>query len=82
LNQSKNAKAVQAGFLHHEPKGVVAIDQKAGGQGLQETRLYTYAVEESKELHLITIGNKNRQSEDIKLASDFVDALRNEVEGQ
>jgi hypothetical protein len=77
LNQSKSARAVQAGFLHSEQKGVIAIDQKGGGQGLQETRLYTYAEQELKELHLITIGNKNTQSNDVKLASDFVEILLN-----
>lgn len=83
LNQSKNSRCVQAGFLHTEQKGVIAVDQKAGGQGLQETRLYTYADEELKDLHLITIGNKDSQAGDVKLASDFVEALKNnEVEGQ
>ena len=34
LAASKNSKAVQAGFLHHEPAGVVAVDQKGGGANL------------------------------------------------
>lgn len=31
LKQSKNAFCVQAGYLHPEPRGVVALDQKGGG---------------------------------------------------
>lgn len=42
LEIAPNCKAVQAGFLHNEPKGIVAVDQKGGGGNLQETRLYTY----------------------------------------
>jgi len=37
LNCTVNAKAVQAGFLHPEPMGIIAIDQKGGGNNLQET---------------------------------------------
>jgi predicted hotdog family 3-hydroxylacyl-ACP dehydratase len=82
LNASKNSRSVQAGFLHTEQKGVIAVDQKGGGQALQQTRLYTYADDQKKDLHLITIGNKNEQSSDVKLASNFVDDLRSEVESQ
>lgn len=74
LNHSKNRLCVQAGFLHNEPAGIVAIDQKGGGKGLQETRLYTYPDEESKNLYLILIGNKNSQSSDIKNAKAFVES--------
>jgi len=72
LNTAKNPKAVQAGFLHHEPAGVVAVDQKGGGGNLQETRLYTYADAAGKLLYIITIGNKNEQPADIEFAKDFV----------
>jgi hypothetical protein len=72
LNQAPNAKAVQAGYLHHEPAGVVAIDQKGGGASLQETRLYTFAKEPEQVIYLITIGNKDDQPSDIAFARDFV----------
>lgn len=68
-----NAKAALAGYLHPEPAGVVAIDQKGGGGSLQETRAYTYADEAEKVLYLITIGNKDSQSNDVKLGKQFVE---------
>jgi len=76
INVAPNARAVQAGFLHNEPGGVVAVDQKASGPGLQETRLYTFADSETKTLHLITVGDKNSQSTDIKFCSGFVKSLK------
>jgi hypothetical protein len=76
LKQSKNAFCVQAGYLHPEPRGVVALDQKGGGPALQETRLYVYPDEGKRILYLITIGNKKSQSDDIKLTSRFVGSLK------
>jgi hypothetical protein len=75
LNAAKNSKAVMAGYLHQEPKGAVAVDQKGGGANLQETRLYTYADDENRVLHLITIGDKDAQAGDIQFCNDFVDTL-------
>lgn len=76
LNTAPNSKAVQAGYLHNEPQGVKAVDQSGGGAGLQETRLYTFADDNTRTLWLITIGNKNEQSEDIQFCRKFVDSLR------
>ena len=76
LKTSLNSRAVQAGYLHPEPGGVVAIDQKGGGANLQETRAYTYADDEKKILYLITIGNKSSQGSDIALSKNFVRDLR------
>jgi hypothetical protein len=76
LTESPNSKAVKAGYLHDEPAGVVAIDQKAGGSGLQETRLYTFADDKTRTLWLITIGNKAEQPKDIQFCRRFVDSLR------
>jgi len=72
LRQSPNSKAVQAGYLHREPGGVIAVDQKGGGANLQETRAYTYADDEKKILYLITLGNKSSQRADIELSKVFV----------
>lgn len=73
--QGKTSKCVQAGYLHNESKGVVAVDQRKGGVGLQETRLYTFALDNVRELHLILIGNKNTQSDDVISAADFAESL-------
>lgn len=80
LNATANAKIVQAGYLHSEPNGVIAIDQKGGGVGLQETRLYTFADSNTKILHLITVGDKQSQTKDIKFSSDFVKNLQGNQE--
>jgi hypothetical protein len=72
LNAAPNARAVQAGFLHGEPSGVVAVDQKGGGRNLAETRLYTFADDWAKVLHLILIGDKGSQAKDIQTCREFV----------
>ncbi len=76
LNVSKNSKCVEAGYLHKEPMGVVAIDQKGSGANLQETRLYTYADDEQKLVHLIAIGGKDAQHSDIEYSKAFVQFLK------
>jgi hypothetical protein len=76
LNLAPNPRVVQAGYLHPEPCGVVAVDQKGHGSNLQQTRLYTFADPETKTLHLITIGDKRSQSEDIKLSKAFAKDLQ------
>lgn len=76
LNASKNSLSVQAGFIHTEGSGVLALDQKGGGAGLQETRLYLFAEDQTHTIHLITIGNKNGQSADVKLAHQYRESLK------
>lgn len=75
LNAAPNPKAVMAGYLHPEPMGVVAVDQRGGGGNLQETRLYLYPDEEQKVLYIITIGNKDEQSADVEFCKAFVKSL-------
>ena len=79
LNVAKNARTLQAGFLHPEPLGIIALDQKGGGVGLQETRFYTFAQEERQTLWIITLGNKNSQPSDIRIAKEFVAFLLSEA---
>jgi hypothetical protein len=71
LNASKNSKCVQGGYLHHEPEGVVAVDQKGLGANLQETRMYTYADDKKKIIYLLKIGNKDSQHSDIEYCKGF-----------
>ena len=65
LARSPAARSVQAGFLHPEPYGMVAVDQRGGAGGLQETRLYCYAHSGSRTVHLLGIGDKSSQSADL-----------------
>ena len=75
LNVAPNSRAIQAGYLHPEPGGLLAIDQKGAGRKLPETRLYVYAHDATKVLYLITIGNKATQASDLRLARKFVESL-------
>ena len=82
LNVSKNSKAVQAGYLHTEQSGVLAVDQRGGGGNLQETRLYTYADDETKTVYLIAIGDKDAQHADVEYSKEFVRTYKNRAETQ
>ena len=79
LNELNALGVINAGYLHPEPNGVKAIDQRSGGKNLAETRLYTFANVKSKVLYLITIGNKDSQPEDIKDSKKFVEFLKKEI---
>jgi hypothetical protein len=78
LNVSKNSKCVEAGYLHKESGGVIAIDQKGFSGNLQETRLYTFAIDAAKTVHLITIGNKESQHSDIEYSKTFIEQFGTE----
>lgn len=80
LNQGAKLRQIKFGFFHHEPRGVLAIDQ-GGGTGLKETRLYTYPNTASQFVHLITIGDKKSQTADIRHATKFVDTLNENEQG-
>lgn len=68
------------GFVHNEPHGVLAIDQKGGhGAGLAQTRLYVYpdqSMPGAPVMHVITLGDKGSQAADIQFCSEFVLSLR------
>jgi hypothetical protein len=72
LNTITNPQLIEAGYVHHEPQGVKAIDQKGGGKDLKQTRLYIYTYEKDKMLHLITLGDKKTQSEDLAYCKEFM----------
>lgn len=76
LNTLPHCRAAQAGFLHQEPAGIWALDQKGPSRTkLQETRLYVFPVDETRTLHIITVGNKNSQTADLRAALDYVRSL-------
>ena len=75
LARSPSARSVQAGFLHSEPHGMVAIDQRGGVGHLQETRLYCYAQADLRTLHLLGIGDKSSQSADLARLSPVARSL-------
>jgi hypothetical protein len=76
LCRGQKPKDAKFGFIHPEPGGVLAIDQKGGGQSMKETRLYIYPDEESECVFVITLGDKDSQTEDIQTCRDFVKSFR------
>jgi hypothetical protein len=78
LDSGASPRLIKAGFIHPEPKGAVAIDQSGAPGSSRETRLYIYAFEVARVVHLITIGDKNTQADDIKDVKRYVDAVRKE----
>ena len=80
LNYGAKPEHARFGFIHTEPRGVLAIDQKGGGPSLKETRLYAYPDTETRLVHLITLGDKSSQEADIRYASEFVDHLHQQEE--
>lgn len=76
LDGLPHCRTAQAGYLHHEPAGLWAIDQKGPSRTkLQETRLYIFSVDETKTLHIITVGNKNSQAADLRCALEYARSL-------
>lgn len=71
-------RQIRAGFIHIEPNGVIAIDQKGGKKRLklQQTRLYLYCDIDSKTVYLLAIGSKNTQKTDIAACSLFMKNFR------
>jgi hypothetical protein len=79
LEEGVKPLQIKHGFLHNEPLGVVAIDQRGGGKNLAQTRLYVYPDTETEVLHVITLGDKRSQKkEDIPTCRLFVQRLRKE----
>ncbi len=78
LKCAGNPLQVNAGFIHPEPVGIKAIDQKGGNKKikLKQTRLYIFPCTEEKVLYALTIGNKQSQKEDIKWCQDFVKRIK------
>lgn len=82
LEVSKNSMCLQGGYLHKEPMGVIAVDQKGSGPNLQETRLYVYPDDEMKTVYLLKIGGKAAQHSDIECCKRFVISFKRQKEDE
>lgn len=81
LKQNVHPQKITAGFIHRNyPHGIKSIDQSRSDEKLKETRLYIYPDTKKGILHLITIGEKGKQSEDVKFCIDYVKEIRKEIE--
>ncbi|MGR3303066.1 MAG: hypothetical protein ACUZ8I_11255 [Candidatus Scalindua sp.] len=76
LEDHVSPQKITAGFIHKEPCGIKAIDQRGGEEKLKETRLYIYPDTTKSTLHLITIGDKKTQSVDIKFCNKYVKKIK------
>jgi hypothetical protein len=65
LQQFGAIKAFQVGFLKSEGQGVYRIGQ-TGVKHARETRLYVHVDETAKVARVLTIGDKDSQSDDIR----------------
>ena len=75
LNLSPHSQLIVAGFIHPEPLGVWALDQRGSMGNLQATRLYCYAERSRKNLHLLAIGSKDTQAADIFRVTEIVNSI-------
>jgi hypothetical protein len=77
LNTGCRPTDIKAGYIHPEPQGVIAIDQKKSGHAnLGETRLYVYPDSDKRDLYLVTLGSKSTQKDDIAECRTFMKGLR------
>jgi hypothetical protein len=58
--------------VHTEGKGVLAIDESGYKVKTQVTRLYLWCDDTDELVHLITIGDKHSQGDDVKVAQEYV----------
>lgn len=61
-------------FLRHEREGVYAV--RCSSKGKRPLRLYFFAHLSSETLHLLTIGDKNTQTDDIKWCANTAKNLK------
>lgn len=76
---TKPEQLKKLGFVHSEPEGILAIDQRGPGKGakMKALRLYVYPNEPTEILHVMRFGDKSKrgQSNDIRLCQDIVKDL-------
>lgn len=58
-------------FVHDEKRGLVAIDQRPPKGGFQ-IRLYVYPQTDAGTLHVIAIGDKSSQEDDIRFCHRYI----------
>jgi len=76
LTEGANPLQIKAGFIHNEPEGLKAIDQKGGKGKLMQARLYIFPDTSTETLHVISIGTKQDQSGDISECRTYIRPLK------
>lgn len=84
LNETNSVHAIrELNFARKEPDGILALDSRGAkrertGTKLKATRLYVYAVEIDSALHLLRIGDKDSQVQDLKTCRKVVRKIKQE----
>lgn len=65
------------GFVRSEPRGILAVDQKGPGKRAKpkQLRLYVFADAMEQVLHVLGLGDKDSQSDDLRDAIAYVRRL-------
>lgn len=81
-HDAKPSQLTKYGHIRPERyRGLLAIDQRGAPRRVRETRLYILPIEETKTIHLITIGFKSTQQADLKMCREMVDEILEGGEG-
>jgi hypothetical protein len=75
LALAPDPRSLQAGFIHPEKHGMVALDQRGGEGHLQATRLYCFAHARTHRVYLLGLGDKAGQPADLARLGPIAQAL-------
>jgi hypothetical protein len=75
LNGGAKIGGFQIGFFRPEGGGVYRIGQSAVPYA-KESRLYTFPNQDNQTIYILTIGTKDRQTEDINEAKAITEQIR------
>lgn len=64
------------GFIHSEPDGIIAIDQKGAGPHTKESRLYVWIDGIEQTVFVLRIGDKRSQQGDIAYCRKWLESRR------
>lgn len=76
LDKGKVFGGIDVGYLHNEKHGMYAIGQ-TGVAHAKETRLYIYPDSIRKVIHVLLIGDKDSQANDIERAHELAKDIIN-----
>jgi hypothetical protein len=68
INAEENPSAFIAAYVHKEPNGIKSITQQghSSKKNTKTFRLYIFPDTDTQTLHLLTLGDKPSQADDIK----------------
>jgi hypothetical protein len=84
-NGAKSEQLKSLGFVHSEPMGILAIDERGCEKKTKPkaVRLYVFPDESESILYVMLLGDKSAQSKDIALCKSFAqEKLKNQQQKQ